>query len=234
MQRLTTLYQHELQEQGESLYGDPAATGAGGGGATTVSAQDLNQSSYLEIGEKSTVLAEDSMLFNNNSMGMSMELPGTAGGVGSVDDKFNTQRNTPNFNTTSNINSTVLNQSSIDAEADDILAMSNNAHYRSENVKLLNAIKIRKPLLKTFNRLAFMLPSVDLTILCGMLGRPDGSMDMTPHRICQIVSLWRRTAIAMITATFDPPSTEYPRIQDLVTEHHSSMMGRKRMGQGKL
>lgn len=120
-----------------------------------------------------------------------------------------------------------------DKEIDDIMA-DMAFGYKSNHVKVFNDLMLRVPLDKQIKKMSYLIPSIDITVLVSMLGRPDGSMELTPHRLCQVVSTWRRAALAIVTAAFDPPSSEYPRVGDLVTAHNANMTGRKRMGYGNI
>ena len=107
--------------------------------------------------------------------------------------------------------------------------------YINETDKLKEKLQTHVPYLQQLAKLSTLIPSSDRVVLAAMLGRPDGSMEMTPHRLCQVYHIWRRTALAVVAAAFDPPSNEYPRAKDLITAHHAAVGGSnssKRTGQG--
>lgn len=106
--------------------------------------------------------------------------------------------------------------------------------YKNESEKLNAMLQTYVPYLHQLNKMAFLIPAADSAVMAAMLGRPDGSMEMTPHRICQVVTFWRRTALSIIQAAYDPPSTEYPRVKDLITAHTAAISGNKRMGYGNI
>jgi hypothetical protein len=84
------------------------------------------------------------------------------------------------------------------------------------------------PLKSTLHHLEELIPLKDCIIFAALLGRPEGSMEYTTHRICQVISIWRRVSIAMINVTLSPPSSEYPKIKELIISHNNSIVGRKR------
>jgi hypothetical protein len=102
--------------------------------------------------------------------------------------------------------------------------------YKNEAEKLSLMLLTQAPYLQQLHRMAFLLPAADTAVMAAFLGRPDGSMEMTAHRVCQVVTFWRRTALAIVQAAYDPPSTEYPRVRDLVTAHTAAISGTKRTG----
>jgi len=106
--------------------------------------------------------------------------------------------------------------------------------YINETDKLNERLQTHVPYLQQIAKLASLIPSSDSVVLAAMLGRPDGSMEMTPHRLCQVYYLWRRTALAVVAAAFDPPSNEYPRAKDLITAHHAAVGGSKRTDHGNI
>lgn len=106
--------------------------------------------------------------------------------------------------------------------------------YKNESQKLYGALQRKMPYKSRLASLASLLPGSDIIILAAMLGRPDGSIEITPNRVCQVTSFWRRTALAISTAAFDPPSTEYPRIKDIVAEHTATISGNRRTGYGNI
>lgn len=98
--------------------------------------------------------------------------------------------------------------------------------------KTLQAAKI--PLVPQLEKLRSLLPMRDCFIFSAFLGRPEGTFDMTTHSICQVVSIWRRTCVSIMQLTMSPPSSEFPRIQDIITAHQASITGSKRMGYGNI
>ena len=106
--------------------------------------------------------------------------------------------------------------------------------YRNDFPELFATIETKVPIGQQVEKLAFLVPSHDITIMLSFLGRPEGSMEMTPHRVCQVITFWRRTSLAIISAAFDPPSTEYPRVREIVAAHNATVVGRKRMGYGNI
>ena len=83
------------------------------------------------------------------------------------------------------------------------------------------------PIHSKLGKIATLVPLADLIVVAAMLGRPDGLLDMTTHRLCQVIYLWRRTSIAMATASFDAPSSEYSRIHDMIAFHNSTASEKK-------
>ncbi len=107
--------------------------------------------------------------------------------------------------------------------------------YVTEPQDVYSTLKGKKvPLAEQMEKLRPLLPESDCFIFSAFLGRPEGSFDMTVHTICQVASIWRRTSISIATLALSPPSTEYPRIQDIITAHNASITGKKRMGQGNI
>jgi hypothetical protein len=60
------------------------------------------------------------------------------------------------------------------------------------------------------------IPPADMTILVALLGRPDGSLEVTPYRFTQAVYMWRKTALAVIQSQLDPPSPEYGSLKEKI------------------
>ena len=81
-----------------------------------------------------------------------------------------------------------------------------------------------------FKSVASVVPAADLTALAALLGRPSSKIETTPHRFCQAAMLWRRVAIAIMQAASDPPSSEYARLTDLVSEHSADRAGKRKAG----
>jgi hypothetical protein len=101
--------------------------------------------------------------------------------------------------------------------------------YNREPANIFQDMESFKPMHETLNKLQASLPLKDCIVMSALLGQPDGSMDYTTHRVCQVISIWRRVSVAIIKTTLSPPSTEYPRIQELITLHNTSITGRKRV-----
>jgi len=105
---------------------------------------------------------------------------------------------------------------------------SNNEYSTNKNQQILETIKDFRLLVPTLKRLQKHLPFKDCIILGAFLGQPDQTIDFTTHKILQVMSLWRRASLAMIKLVMSPPSTEFPRIQEILTTHHNQYTGRKR------
>ncbi|KAJ1416707.1 hypothetical protein B484DRAFT_401073, partial [Ochromonadaceae sp. CCMP2298] len=100
--------------------------------------------------------------------------------------------------------------------------------YRNNTQKVYKSLSTSAPYLSQMHKLAHSIPAADAAVMAAFLGRPEGSMELTPHRVCQVVTFWRRTALSIIQAAFDPPSTEYPRVKDLVNAHAATISGTRR------
>ena len=106
--------------------------------------------------------------------------------------------------------------------------------YTNTTAKLNTMLQTHTPYIPTLNKFAYLVPSTDSAMIAAFLGRPDGSIELTPHRVCQVFTFWRRTALSIIECTYDPPSTEYPRIKDIVTAHSAAVSGNKRTAYGNV
>jgi hypothetical protein len=107
-------------------------------------------------------------------------------------------------------------------------------HNASEPPDIYEILKQRVPFAHQMQKLASLFPHNDVQMMATLLGRPEGSFELTTHRVCQVIAMWRRTSIAIAQAAMDPPNSEYPRIQDIVTAHQASISGKKRMNYGNI
>lgn len=74
----------------------------------------------------------------------------------------------------------------------------------------------RVPLSEIIPLMKETIPPADMTILVALLGRPDGTLEVTPYRFTQAVYMWRKTALAVIQSLLDPPSPEYGSIKEKI------------------
>lgn len=106
--------------------------------------------------------------------------------------------------------------------------LSNKQRPIESKQNVMDTMKDSRTFLPTLRRLQQSLPFKDCVIFAAFLGRPDQTLEFTTHRVLQVVSLWRRVGIAMIKLVVSPPSSEYPRIQEIISTHHNQYTGRKR------
>eukprot|EP01038_Epipyxis_sp_PR26KG_P008891 gene8891-11991_t len=85
--------------------------------------------------------------------------------------------------------------------------------------ELFQTISVHVPLERQMAKLSFILPTTDAFVLACFLGRPNGEMEFTAHRVCQTISCWRKVALTIIAAAMDPPEAEYPKTEDLISAH---------------
>lgn len=79
-------------------------------------------------------------------------------------------------------------------------------------------------------RIRSILPSVDITILVALLGRPEEKIDLTSFRFMQAVYLWRKVSAMILNAIMDPPGTEFPRFSEVLAVHAAEKKGSKKVG----
>lgn len=128
---------------------------------------------------------------------------------------------------------------SLDASAPQATIMSddvnlNQAYNKAPQENTAAVLDNKLPATFLLGKLEPLLPACDILILYALLGRPDGSFDLTTHHVCQAVSLWRKVAYNIILLTLTSPSSEYPRLSELVQKHQIKNIGNKRMGAGNI
>eukprot|EP01031_Cornospumella_fuschlensis_P028976 gene28976-34969_t len=107
-------------------------------------------------------------------------------------------------------------------------------YNKTTQINMLQTLHQKVPGNMLLAKLQPLLPLNDIRAICCLLGRPDYSIDLTVHRVCQAVSVWRKVSYSILLLSLTAPNSEYPRLSELVTLHHVNNMGNKRMGYGNI
>eukprot|EP00981_Chlorochromonas_danica_P005459 scaffold1091_cov164-Ochromonas_danica.AAC.82 len=108
------------------------------------------------------------------------------------------------------------------------------AYNKTAQNHVMSLLQHKLPTHTVLTKLKPLLPSHDILILAALLGRPDGSIDLSTHRVCQATSLWRKVSYSLLLLTLTAPGSDYPRLSELIQKHHITNLGNKRMGYGNI
>ena len=116
-----------------------------------------------------------------------------------------------------------LNASALDSET--ITQETQGYNRNSKSREIMESVENLCPLPEFLEHAKKFLPVHDITIVVGMLTRPNGFIELTTFKVCQTLFVWRRAALAMMKSLYDPPGSGYPRIHEIIDKHNA--LGRK-------
>lgn len=101
-----------------------------------------------------------------------------------------------------------------------------NATASSAINKLVKSITLKEFMVRMGN----VAPIADIAVLLSLLGRHGDIVEVSYARFSQAVYIWRKVAIAMLTASLDPPGAEYTRLMDSINLHVVTKAGKRKVG----
>ena len=103
-------------------------------------------------------------------------------------------------------------------------------YEQAEVLGAFEGFKMHRPMGDLLADITAHVGPCDLSILAAFLSRADGSVDLTPNRLTQVIFFWRRIALILLSVALDPPGSEFPSAQDCIAQHVVEKSGQKRLG----